>query len=378
MTSRRVLSLVLSLAATIVCAAQQQTPSTSSEEIRHRADLGVKALQQWYQPGWGLYRTTGWWNAANAITAITDSMRITGSKQYVGVLANTFKQAQKTIPTEQRTDPKKELTGFPGFLNKYYDDEGWWALAWIDAYDLTHNAHYLSMAQSIFEDMAGGWDQTCGGGIWWSKDRKYKNAIANELFFSVAAHLATRIYTAEGQGYADWASKEWQWFRGTGMINGDHLVNDGLAIDAAKGTCHNNQKTVWTYNQGVLIGALTEWSKTGGGADVLTQARQVADASVAHFSDKAGVIHEPCEPKCGADGIQFKGIFLRNLRDLNAVASDPQFVRAFAVNADAIWTKSRTPDNTFGEVWSGPPNQPDAGTQSSALDALVAAAATAR
>ena len=378
MTSRRVLPLVLLLAATIVCAAQQPTPSISPEEARHRVDAGVKALQQWYQPGWGLYKTTGWWNAANAMTAITDAMRITGSKQYVGVLANTFKEAQKTIPTEQRTDPKKELTGFPGFLNKYYDDEGWWALAWIDAYDLTKNPHYLTMAQSIFEDMAGGWDETCGGGIWWSKDRNYKNAIANELFFSVAAHLATRIYDAQGQRYADWAKKEWQWFRTTGMINSDHLVNDGLAIDAAKKTCHNNQKTIWTYNQGVLIGALTEWSRTGGDATMLTWARQIGDASVAHFTGKDGILHEPCEPNCGADGVQFKGILLRNLRDLNEVAPDPLYAKAFAVNSESIWTKSRTAQNTFGVVWSGPPGQPDAATQSSALDALIAAAATAR
>lgn len=378
MILRRFLSPLLCLASAMACFAQQPISSTSSQEARQRAELGVKAMQQWYESSDGLYQTTGWWNSANAITALTDFMRVSGSKQYVGVLASTYKQAQITIPAEKRTDPKKERTGFPGFLNQYYDDEGWWALAWIDAYDLTHNARYLTMAQSIFDDMAGGWDQTCGGGIWWSKDRNYKNAIANELFLSVAAHLATRISTAEGQKYADWASREWQWFRGTGMINGDHLVNDGLVIDKASGACRNNQKTVWTYNQGVLIGALAEWSKTGGSADVLLQARQIAEAAVTHFSDKTGILHEPCEPKCSADGIQFKGIFLRNLRDLSAIDSDPQFLHAFAVNADAIWTKSRTANNTFGVVWSGPPGEPNAGTQSSALDAFIAAAATTR
>ena len=341
----------------------------SSKEARRRAETGVKALQRWYVPRTGLYRTTGWWNSANAITAITDYMRVSGSKRYVGVLKTTFVQAQVAVPKDQQTVDGKEMTGFPGFLNKYYDDEGWWALAWIDAYDLTHDTKYLAMAQSIFEGMAGGWDETCGGGIWWSKDRKYKNAIANELFLSVAAHLANRVKDVK---YRDWAAKEWSWFRGSGMINGDHLVNDGLRIDASTGVCTNNGKTIWTYNQGVVLGGLAELSKGAGGMEAIAEAKAIADAALVHFADKDGVLHEPCEPKCGADGIQFKGIFVRNLRELDGVAAEERYAKTFAVNAEAIWEKDRTPEDTFGVVWSGPPVVPDAGMQSSALDALVA------
>src|SRR6516162_10811441 len=74
----------------------------------------------------GLYRTTGWWNSANAITAITDYMRVAGETNYVSVLENTFAKAQIAVPKDQQTVDGKEMTGFPGFLNKYYDDEGWW------------------------------------------------------------------------------------------------------------------------------------------------------------------------------------------------------------------------------------------------------------
>ncbi len=366
------------------CLAQSAPPiqaAPTQAQSLQRLQAGVTALQHWYVERTGLYRSTGWWNAANAITVLTDAMRVTGSKQYAPVLAHTFDRAQIVVPKAEQTGELKGMTGAPGFLNRYYDDEGWWALAWIDAYDLTGQARYLAMGQSIFANMAGGWDNTCGGGIWWSKERTYKNAIANELFFSVAAHLAARSATpADRAKYEEWAAKEWAWFRRSGMINSQSLVNDGLTIDKSSGACTNNGKNTWTYNQGVLIGALAEWSKTapGGSADLLAQARTIAGASLTHLTDKAGILHDVCEPNCGGDGIQFKGIFVRNLQALNQQVHDPAYARFFAVDAQSIWANDRSPGDTLGVVWSGPLTAADAGTQTSALDALVAAAANAR
>src|SRR5581483_9133810 len=98
------------------------------------------------------------------------------------------------------------------FLNDYYDDEGWWALTWIRAYDLTGDARYLDAAKFLFKDMAAGWDDHCGGGIWWNKERRYKNAIANELFLLAAARLHQRTPDDRGPGsYLDWARREWRW-----------------------------------------------------------------------------------------------------------------------------------------------------------------------
>ncbi|GAA3747895.1 glycoside hydrolase family 76 protein [Terriglobus aquaticus] len=374
MPATRFACALLLLATT--CLAQQPQPSP-----RERANAAAATLQHWYVQRTGLYTTTGWWNAANAITAIVDLSRATHSQTYAPTLANTFTQAQIVVPKAEQVGALDKMTGAPNFLNDYYDDEGWWALAWVDAYDLTHDTRYLAMAQTIFQDMSGGWDSTCGGGIWWSKERTYKNAIANELFFSVATHLAARAQAADRDRYADWATKEWAWFQNSGMINNQHLVNDGLTIDKASGQCTNNGRTVWTYNQGVVLGALAEWSRINPDTKLLLDARILADAGLANLTDTAGVLHDPCEPtSCGADAPQFKGIFVRNLRALQHVVHEPRYTAFFETNADSIWLNDRNTakrfggtDNQLGLVWSGPPKSIDASTQSSALDALTAA-----
>ena len=142
------------------------------------------------------------------------------------------------------------------------------------------------MASSIFIDMSGGWDSTCGGGIWWSKDKTYKNAIANELFLSVAAHLANRVAPTERGSYLAWANREWTWFQQCGMINSQNLINDGLDLS----TCKNNGQNTWTYNQGVILGGLVELDRAQRSPQLLSTAHTIADAAITHLSDSNGVI----------------------------------------------------------------------------------------
>ena len=341
-------------------AAQPATPAI-------RAHTAAAALLALYNHDTGLFNTTGWWNSANAITALADASRLTHDKSIRPTLRNTFERA-----------PNGTAKAAPNFLNEFYDDEGWWALAWIDTYELAPHGdpgkRYLRMAETIFTDMSGGWDTTCGGGIWWKKDRHYKNAITNELFLDVAAKLALHTRGKQRATYLDWANREWTWFAASGMINPDNLINDGLTIDPADGTCHNNGGTTWTYNQGVVLGGLTSLSKAAQQPDLLAPANRIATAAITHLTDPQGILHDPCEPDCGGDGVQFKGIFTRNLAQLNTTAPDPSIARFLTTNADALWSLARTPDNRFNTVWSSQAGPINAGSQTSALDALNAAA----
>ena len=111
-----------------VASASRSSATTDSVSYGPNAKLALQSMQEWYDLQSGLYKTTGWWNAANLITVLVDYSKIGRSRAYDFVLSNTLSAAQKK---------------FPGFINEYYDDEGWWALAWIDAYELTHDPRYL-------------------------------------------------------------------------------------------------------------------------------------------------------------------------------------------------------------------------------------------
>jgi predicted alpha-1,6-mannanase (GH76 family) len=321
-------------------------------DFRSCADGVAAALQALYDSTTGLFPSTGWWNSANGLTALIDYSVRSGTSTYVGDIAITF-----------------DKNSAQNFLNKYYDDEGWWALAWIDAFDLTHDARYLAMAETIFADMAQGWDGTCSGGIWWSKDRTYKNAIANEVFFQVAIRLHARITEDAGPGsYLDWAIREWKWFDASGLINGSSLVNDGLTA-----SCANNAQTTWTYNQGVLIGALVDLAHQTGDTTLLVRARAIADATMQKLVDANGVLRESCEPSCGADGPQFKGVFMRHLAELASATGEARYRAFIATNADWLWNAARSNSDQIGLAWSGPFDSADGARQGSALDALNAA-----
>jgi predicted alpha-1,6-mannanase (GH76 family) len=373
--------------------AYTQIPLVSSRSwLDWDAISATRALQNWYNETNGLYQTTGWWNSANCITMLADLTSVNRQLDIVTgqIWPNTFEKAQK-FNLKQSRSPNGgcettictrsvvvtnglhvEDANPKGFLNGFYDDEGWWALAWIKVYDLTKSETYLKAAADIFEDMkATGYPATCGG-IWWDRKRTHNTAIANELFLSVAAHLANRRPNKEY--YVNWAKKQWDWFDRSGLINSNNTINDGLNIK----TCKNDEGIVWSYNQGVVLGALVELHKAApDGENYLRRATDIANGAIKHLSTD-GILHDPREPNLGGDGYQFKGVFVRNLQLLYKATGDQSYKTYLEQNAQTLWDKARDhKDNYLGAVWSGPfeKNHSNAATQCSGLDALVAAAA---
>jgi predicted alpha-1,6-mannanase (GH76 family) len=361
------------MAVSFPSAAAEQTPSPSPHSdgptAMARARVAADVLMSSYEPDKAWFPSS-WWNSAVALQTVGDYMQRTGDRRYLGQLNNTFEKDKGVFPAGV-------LSGDPllgNFTSRAIDDSEWWGLTWLQAYDLTRDPKYLNMAVTIANYVNGYWDTgTCGGGVWWDGERTYKNAIVNGLWIRLTAELHNRI--PSDTLWLGRSRTAWAWFQGSGMINANGLVNDGLT-----NACTNNGQNVWTYNQGLAIGAGLELWRATRDPQILTSVRRLADAAIgpdALVTD--GVLSESCDASdqtCDDNAKQFKGIFMRYWTDLVDTTHERRYAAFLDRQAANLWENDRDAAGRLGTRWSGTtnddhPNVFDWRTQASALSALV-------
>jgi hypothetical protein len=187
---------------------------------KDHATAALKELHDhWFTAG--NWTSCLWWHQANLLETVAN---------FAGYAHDTTYNAD--------FDPIYAAQDLNGLLSSNsFDDTQWVSLSWARADDVAPHAQYLQRAKQFYEYAANAWDDTkCGGGMWWSGKRDYKNAITNELFIVSSMKLYEKTHE---QRYLENAKKTWKWFDQSGMINGDGLVNDGLVT----ATCKNNGQT---------------------------------------------------------------------------------------------------------------------------------------
>lgn len=340
-----------------------KNPSPFEEKMKE----GMQTSLQWRNDTTGIWETAGWWNSANVLTATIRYAEVSGDQSVLPVIEDVYNRAKHySLGTDSVGTPRF----CDHFINDYYDDEGWWALAWIEAFRLTGENKYLDMARSIFDDMTTGWSEQCGGGIFWKKNPlHYKNAIANNLFSLTAA----RLYKITGDAsYRDWFVKNTDWFLQSGMLNTDlYQVEDGL-----DNSCQPNRNAHYTYNQGVAIAVLAEMYLHTQDQKYLRLAEQIADATITRqLVTDEGILRE-MRPEISQsnDGVQFKGIFLRHLAFLYQVTENPAYKEFILRNARSIIDNNYdAATRSFGCFWQGPFDRPNAAANACALECVIEA-----
>lgn len=118
---------------------------------------------RWFDPDTGLWRSY-WWQGASILTSFNDIAYLdSGVKDvYNAVWDQVYTNAPGNRPYRLRRVKRDS-----GFVNDFYDDAGWWALAWIGAYDNTGKGEYLDEAISIWNHINDAWGAHKCGGIPW-------------------------------------------------------------------------------------------------------------------------------------------------------------------------------------------------------------------
>jgi hypothetical protein len=374
------------------------------------AASAANGLQLMYNPNTGLFdnncgdpanpcctnnKGNCWWWSANELYAMVDFIEQQGTTSFPG--AGTYLNDIQNTYARQRT-----------FLNGAYDDEAWWALAWLNAYKLTGVTNYLQLAENLFYDInQNGWDGACAGGVWQNHLTTHqKDAIANELYIELGAGL----YRATGdQGYLDGsgttpsgqpfekagnynsgAEGAWDWLSNSGMIQTVSTSGPTLKLVAdhlVTGSCAPQGGQEWSYNQGVILGAAADLYKiTNDAGKYITPAVEIANGVLADkqvgpgtdqgtystppLIDLNGILSEPCLPAdpstwpdgcdvTGANGghnywLQYKGLFIRNLYCLSRLDTTgdggaPVYTSFIAKQAESVFTTDQnTSSNNAG------------------------------
>ncbi|WP_344863682.1 glycoside hydrolase family 76 protein [Amycolatopsis ultiminotia] len=225
---------------------------------------------------------------------------------------------------------------FGTWLNDFYDDIAWLGLALQRVRGLNLSTVDSAIAE-IGARLHEGWTDELGGGIWWRRGDRFKNAPAN----GPAAIFHAR------EGDAERAGALTRWLSATLVDPATGLVWDGIRADTGALV-----KNIFTYCQGVYLGACLEQSDVDAAArTVRAVAAQLAPEDVLRGQN-------------GGDGGLFAAILARYLALAAVRLPRPEAAvarRIVVASADACWRgASAAPGGPlFSAEWSrGAPAPP--------------------
>ncbi|KAG1766937.1 glycoside hydrolase family 76 protein [Suillus occidentalis] len=307
-------------------------------------ELVADQLQlHYYNSSTGQYNLGELWTDANTLEDLHNLMLASGSDDYEDA-ADTSYIAKAAL--EPNTDWAK-------FLGGSNDDAQWiilalWKIADYKSARRQDNSAYISSAAKIYDMIAREWDDTCGGGVWWSTEHTYKNAITNELFLltSAAGYLRTK-----NEAYLENANKPVFAVIASGMRGPNGLFNDGLDLK----TCQNNGQTTWTYNQAVVASGLAALYAATGNTSLLDQAEVSLDATIGSLTGN-GILRESCDladETCNHDQVLVSGLntvqyYLDNANDTSHIAKYSQFLGS---QYSGILLHATNSAHDIGSVW---------------------------
>jgi hypothetical protein len=211
---------VLAVAGIAVLPGSASALSRSQAHYLAAANRGVKQTHRWWSPRLRWYRAVldqgrvaSLWGIVPLFEAVNGLQIAQPSRRHRAHLNRFARGAERYL--NRTLEPVPGFGPKPGQRNPgkttWFDDNGWWGLAFLDAYRATGDPRYVNDAMIAQRFISvSGWDTTPGrpGGIWWNTNHSF---YAGESLAG-GTLLSARLYAlTHQQSYLDDALKFIAW-----------------------------------------------------------------------------------------------------------------------------------------------------------------------
>ncbi len=290
-----------------------------------------------------LWPTSGLFSSLNAL------LHATGDLEYETMLKEVILPGLENYFDESRMPAcYQSYIVQAGKSDRFYDDNIWLALDFLDAFTLTGNEAYLQKSILLWEFILSGWDEEAGGGIYWCEQKKRsKNACSN----APAAVLGLKLYeVTKDSSYFSWGMKLYNWTQAYLQDPSDFLYFDNISISGGL------DKRKFTYNTGQMLQAAALIYKITGDDIYLKEAEKLAGSAAYYFTKDFTTPQGKNIRLFRSTDNWFNVIMFRGYTELYRLNDNPVYINIFRDNLDYLWNDVRDTNGLFSRGWTGKGN----------------------
>ena len=330
-----------------------------------RALLAYEAMQRnFYVPSAGLYKGepefSFLWPFSQALAATVSLAHVPGQQAKLegglraltaGLQVYLSPPAPEGETTATGASTATTLRSYDGVVappvgpggDSFYDDNEWVGIELARIYELDRNSTALAQAEQIMQFVMAGWQAAgpegqplpCPGGVPFSNATS--NTERNTVTDGPAVELGVQLYRITHEArYLQFAEMAYGWVREC-LREPNNLYADHIDLDGEV------NRSLWSYNQGSMMGAGALLYQVTHEGIYLYEARQTAKAALAYFPYS----------RLSSENPFFAAVYLRNLIYLDSITHDPPGTGLAREYAYYAWQRHRLSGNLF--AYGSPP-----------------------
>lgn len=267
------------------------------------------------------------WPLCALIQATNEMENLEPQKEYMAPVVKAIDQYYSDVepaPGYQDYVLKERLS------SRFYDDNQWIAIAYLDAYNRNKKPEFLAAAKMIYTFMMTGYDEVSGGGIYWKEgNKKSKNTCSNGPGILVALQLYKATNEPE---YLKTALLLYEW-------TNKHLQSpEGIYYDNIKLPSMEISRAFYTYNTGTMLQSAALLYSITGEKKYLKEAQRIAAAGKQHFYKEHTLPGD----------YWFNAVMFRGYIELYTIDHNEEWIQFFRDDAERIWNNERDAKDLLG------------------------------